>query len=98
LATEDPAVGEREQHQVIDALLGPPGAADKIGAYFYNKTLELITANKLTLVGGKSQCVDIVRHVLRHVPIYWVATEIVRFLFVSSGSKMMMFLARLAFH
>jgi hypothetical protein len=77
LASADPARGEREQRAVLGALLYTPESPNKIGQYFYNKTRELITANSFSLVGGKSRCVDVVRHVLRHVPVYWAATEIV---------------------
>jgi linoleate 10R-lipoxygenase len=76
LASADPARGEREQRAVLGALLYTPESPNKIGQYFYNKTRELITANSFSLVGGKSRCVDVVRYVLRHVPVHWAATEI----------------------
>jgi hypothetical protein len=100
LASHDPARGEREQREVLGALLNTPEAEAKIGQFFYTKTRELITAASFTLVGGKSRCVDVVQYVLRQVPIYWVATEIVRTLWQTHLFLSLIFhsLVRLAFH
>jgi len=76
LAAADPAQGEKEHRDVLGALLSTPESLDKIGQFFHDKARELVAANSFTLVGGKSRCTDVVQYVLKHVPIYWVATEI----------------------
>jgi hypothetical protein len=64
---------ESEQEQ--RAIYGPlfEGHMDKIGAYFRDTTRKLINSHSFTLVGGKTCVVDIVRDVLKVVPVYWAA-------------------------
>jgi linoleate 10R-lipoxygenase len=50
---------------------------DDIGKYFYETTKKLIVGHSFTLVGGKVAGVDLVKHVLRVVPVLWVATDLV---------------------
>ncbi|PFH51764.1 hypothetical protein AMATHDRAFT_2679 [Amanita thiersii Skay4041] len=76
------AEGDKEQQAVIEAIVrNPEGSttlpsADRIGRYFYDTTRKLVEANAFTLVGGKVRGVDLVRHVLKVVPVYWAATEV----------------------
>lgn len=61
----------------MSAVLNSPELVEQIGKYFYESTRKLIAANSYTLVGGKTSGVDLVRQVLRVVPTYWVATDLV---------------------
>jgi hypothetical protein len=72
-----PAEGGKEQKAVTTALSGSPELVDDIGKYFYETTKNLIIENSFTLVGGKVAGVDLVKHVLRVVPVLWVATDLV---------------------
>jgi len=47
-----------------------------IGKFFYDKTKNLITSESYTYVGGKICGVDLVRQVLRVVPIHWAAIDL----------------------
>jgi hypothetical protein len=64
--------------------LAPPEAIDKIGQYFHKKTSELIKANSCSLIGTNTKTVNVVRDVLKLVPIYWAASEVVRYLSIRS--------------
>jgi hypothetical protein len=77
LASADAAQGEKQQREVLGALLHSPEAADSIGRFFFDKTRELVAAASYSQVGGKTSSVDIVRDVLKYVPLYWAATELV---------------------
>ncbi len=44
-----------------------------ITQFFHDKTRDLIQKNSYTLVGGKIQVVDLVRDVLKLLPVYWAA-------------------------
>jgi cytochrome P450 len=70
-----PVEGEKEQ-QAVSAALNSLELVEKIGQYFYETTRKVIFENAYTLVGGKVSGVDLVRQVLRVVPIYWVAVEV----------------------
>lgn len=63
--------------QFLSALAPTPEAVDKIGEYFYVKTRELIDQNSLPYIGTNTRSVNIVRDVLKYVPVYWAASEIV---------------------
>ncbi|KAG0693724.1 heme peroxidase [Suillus ampliporus] len=65
-----------EQKQFIGAVAPSPEAVSKIGTYFYTKTKELIEQHSLTLIGKKTRAVNIVRDVLKFVPLHWAATEV----------------------
>lgn len=77
---------ETEQEAVVYALVHNPenpsslSPADQIGTYFYDTTRKLIENNSFGMVGGKVRGVDIVRHVLKVVPVAWAATEVVRYI------------------
>lgn len=68
---------DTEQAIITGALAKTPEATDKIGKFFYEATLKLITAGSFSLVGKKTHGVDIVRDVLKLVPIYWASADIV---------------------
>ena len=71
-------VDETEVNDKIHkALADSPETVDSIGAFFYEHTLQLINTNSYSLVGKKSYGIDIVRDVLRIVPILWAASAIV---------------------
>lgn len=68
---------DKEQAEITAALANSPEAIAKIGKFFYDTTLQLITASSFSLVGKKTHGVDIVRDVLKLVPVYWAAADIV---------------------
>ncbi|KAG6334671.1 hypothetical protein ID866_4420 [Astraeus odoratus] len=71
------APGAEEIHkQFLSALTPSPEAVEKIGEYFYKKTRELIEQNSVALIGTNTCSVNIVRDVLKYVPVYWAASEI----------------------
>jgi len=51
--------------------------AEKIAHYFYERTRKLIISKSYSLSDNGIKFVDIVRDVLRYVPLYWTATELV---------------------
>ena len=61
---------------MLGALTGADGATDKITSFFYQKTRELMVNQAWLGVGKTTKSVDVVRDVLRYVPIYW-ASEVV---------------------
>ena len=74
IASEDAARASKEQQAVINALVGSsPESFKKQTKYFYDKTRELIKAQSWTTVGATKNNVDIVRDVLKYVPVYWAA-------------------------
>jgi hypothetical protein len=58
-------------------LQASPDRADKIAQYFYERTRKLILSRSFTVSGKGVRIVDLVRDVLRYVPLYWAATELV---------------------
>jgi cytochrome P450 len=66
---------EKVKKEFLDTL-APPEAIDKIGQYFHKKTSELIKANSCSLIGTNTKTVNVVRDVLKLVPIYWAASEV----------------------
>ncbi|KAJ6591567.1 linoleate diol synthase [Mycena vulgaris] len=65
--------GEKQQKELYTPLLESKESLEKTGTFFYSTTRKLIAANSFTLVGGKTCVVDIVRDVLKVVPVYWAA-------------------------
>jgi len=49
---------------------------EKIAHYFYEKTRKLIISKSFTVSDKGVKVVDIVRDVLRYVPLYWTATQL----------------------
>lgn len=58
---------------MFDALVGAPGSADKLADFFYQKTRELMVSEAWTGVGSQTKSVDVVRDVLKYVPIFWAS-------------------------
>ena len=71
-----PVEGEKEKQAVLD-ILNSPDLVEAIGKFFYDTTKKLITSESYTYVDGKFCGVDLVRQVLRVVPICWVAIDLV---------------------
>ncbi|KAH9932667.1 linoleate diol synthase [Amylocystis lapponica] len=86
IASPSSAQATREQRAFFGALTSAPGSADEIAGYFYQKTRELMLREAYTMVGSQTQNVDIVRDVLRHVPIHW-ASELAGIRLKSPGSE-----------
>ncbi|KAF5328311.1 hypothetical protein D9611_014635 [Ephemerocybe angulata] len=68
-----PTGNSNDQKIVTDALSGSPELVRKIGDYFYSTTNKLLANGSFTLVGGKTNGVDVVRRVLRVAPVTWLA-------------------------
>ena len=77
LASDIDAEGQRDQLEVLRVLQASPNQADKIAQYFYERTRKLILLRSFTVSGKGVKIVDLVRDVLRYVPLYWTATELV---------------------
>ena len=58
--------------------MGAPEETDRIAHYFYEKTRELIALKSYSLADKDIKFVDIIRDVLRYVPLHWAATDLVR--------------------
>jgi linoleate 10R-lipoxygenase len=78
LATNNDAESQRDQREVLRVLQASPERAEQIANYFYEKTRELIHLKSYSLSDKNVKFVDIVRDVLRYVPLHWAATELVR--------------------
>jgi linoleate 10R-lipoxygenase len=76
LATNNDTESQRDQREVLRVLGTSPERADQIANYFYEKTRELIKVKSYTLSDKNVRFVDIVRDVLRYVPLHWAATEL----------------------
>lgn len=74
MASDDPARAAREQRALVGVLAE---STDKITGFFYEKTRELMQRESYALVQSSTRAVDIVRDVLKYVPIHW-ASELVR--------------------
>jgi hypothetical protein len=70
-----PVEAEKDKQAVL-AILNSPELVDEIGKFFYDTTKKFLASESYTLVGGKISGVDLVREVLRVVPIYWVAIDL----------------------
>ncbi|PIL25197.1 cytochrome P450 [Ganoderma sinense ZZ0214-1] len=73
IASDDPARAAREQRALLSALTGAPDAEASIKSFFYEKTRELIQRESCSSVGTSTHTVDLVRDVLKRVPVYWAA-------------------------
>jgi cytochrome P450 len=76
LASADATRSDREQREIVSALVHTPDIGDKIAESIYRTTQDLITYHSYACVGGKVMNVDIVRDVLRYAPLTWAATEV----------------------
>ncbi|RDB20840.1 Linoleate 10R-lipoxygenase [Hypsizygus marmoreus] len=70
------AEGPEAQEKVYKALADSPESIEKIGRFFYDTTRKLIDASSFALVGKKTHGVDLVRDVLKLVPVCWAASDI----------------------
>jgi len=50
---------------------------ESIGHYFHETSQKLIAENSFTLVGGSSFGVDLIKYVIRLVPVHWAASDLV---------------------
>ncbi|KAG6844776.1 hypothetical protein H0H87_003894 [Tephrocybe sp. NHM501043] len=71
--------GHETQEKVHKALADSPESIAKIGSFFFHTTGELIKGHSYKFIGKKTYGVDIVRDVLKHVPVYWAASELAGF-------------------
>ncbi|KAJ3765830.1 heme peroxidase [Lentinula raphanica] len=62
-----------EKERVLTAFSGTPKASAGLAKFFFVKTQELIKSISFNLSGSKTRSVNLVRDVLKAVPIYWVA-------------------------
>ncbi|KAH9986089.1 linoleate diol synthase [Russula compacta] len=76
LASNNDGESQRDQREVLRVLRASPDQADKIARYFYERTRKLIVSKSYILADKSIRYVDIVRDVLRYVPLYWTATEL----------------------
>lgn len=77
LASNNDAESQRDQREVLRVLQASPDQTEKIAQYFYERTRKLIISKSFSLTDNGIKFVDIVRDVLRYVPLYWTATELV---------------------
>ena len=77
LASNKDAESQRDQRDVL-RILGAQDESDQIAHYFYEKTRELIKLKSYSLTDKTIKYVDIVRDVLRYLPVHWAATSLVR--------------------
>ena len=84
MAPEDAAQGAKEHEEIIKALAGSPEATAKIEKFFFDKTREAIREASFKPVIGGTNIVNLVRDVLKGLPLEFVATELVRLPLVES--------------
>jgi linoleate 10R-lipoxygenase len=77
LASNNDTESQRDQREVLRVLQASPDQTEKIAHYFYERTRQLIISKSFSLTDNGIKFVDIVRDVLRYVPLYWTATELV---------------------
>ena len=78
LASNDDSESQRDQREILRILQASPDQADKIAHHFYERTRKLIVSKSYILSDKRVRFVDIISDVLRYVPLYWTATELVR--------------------
>ena len=71
LASNSPTKAAREQRDLLKAVLGSQGGENAIKQFFYEKTRELMQGESCRSVGTSVHTVDIVRDVLKVVPLHW---------------------------
>jgi hypothetical protein len=77
LASDNVDRAAREQQSILRALANTPEQFEATSKFFYETTKKLIARHSYTLIGGKTNSIDIVRDVLKAVPVQWVATQVV---------------------
>jgi len=78
LASNDDSESQRNQREILRVLQASPDQPDKIANYFYERTRKLIVSKSYVLADKGVRYVDMISDVLRYVPLYWTATELVR--------------------
>ena len=78
LASNDDSESQQNQQEILRVLQASPDQADKIANYFYERTRKLIVSKSYVLADKGVRYVDMISDVLRYVPLYWTATELVR--------------------
>ena len=70
---------QRDQREVLHVLQAAPGhwQSEKIAQYLNERIRKLIASKSFTVSDKGIKMVDIVRDVLRYVPLHWAATELV---------------------
>ena len=76
LASNNAAESQHDQREILRVLQASPDQ-DKIAQYFYERTRKLIVSKSYTLANNEVKYVDIINEVLRYVPLYWTASELV---------------------
>ncbi|KAF5387086.1 hypothetical protein D9615_002103 [Tricholomella constricta] len=71
--------GTEVKEKMYKALGDSPESIDKIEKFFHDTTCRLIDFQSFALVGKKTYSVELVRDVLKYVPIYWAACDIAGF-------------------
>ncbi|KAH9839793.1 linoleate diol synthase [Rhodofomes roseus] len=70
IASDNPSRAAREQRAIVGVL---GGYEAQILAFFYDKTKTLMERESYQLVGVKTRCLDIVRDVLKYIPLQWAS-------------------------
>lgn len=70
IASGNPSLASREQRAMIGLL---QSYEDQILSFFYNKTRELMVRESYSLVGVQTRSLDIVRDVLKYIPLHWAS-------------------------
>ncbi|GJE94143.1 linoleate diol synthase-like and cytochrome P450 domain-containing protein [Phanerochaete sordida] len=73
LASNDPLSARRHREAILQVLTGAPGSEEKILGFFSSKTRELVINVSWSVSQKPIKNVDIVRDVLKYVPIYWAS-------------------------
>lgn len=69
---------------LIQSIFVPPSELDKTGAWFHDKTVALLREKSYTLVDKTKHSVDVVKDVLRLIPVHWSSSQVVSYLLSSS--------------
>ena len=77
LASNNDEETQRDQQEVRHVLQAVPDQSEKIAQYFQEKTRKLMVSKSFTVSNKGINMVDIVRDVLRFMPLHWAATEVV---------------------
>ncbi|KAI9456900.1 linoleate diol synthase [Russula earlei] len=76
LASNDYAESQHDQRQILRVLQESRDQAEDIAHYFYERTRRLIVSKSFILTNGEARFVDIIRDVLRYVPLHWTAKKL----------------------
>lgn len=62
---------------LVQSIFVPAAELDKIGLWFHDKTIELLREKSYTLVDKTKHSVDVVKDILRLIPVHWSSTQVV---------------------